>query len=101
MNSTPENTSAPSAPPRENPLLLNDITGAVVEGREVVELKSMEKLAPVHSKQVLTSLRLMIVEPVNALSRQRFIWLGCEFRSLHEADSESGSTGRSRKSCGK
>ena len=52
------------------------MTGAVVEGRVVVELKSMEKLAPVHSKQVLTSLRLMIVEPVNALSRQHFIWLG-------------------------
>jgi hypothetical protein len=34
------------------------MTGAVVEGRVVVELKSMEKRAPVHSKQVLTSLRL-------------------------------------------
>ena len=34
------------------------MTGAVVESRVVVELKSMEKLAPVHSKQVLTSLRL-------------------------------------------
>ncbi len=118
MNSTPENTSASSAPLRENPLLLDDITGAtveaalkihmelgpgllesvyevvlaralekrgfhverqkvirfeydgmvfeegfrtdlLVEGRVVVELKSVEKLAPVHSKQVLTYLRLM------------------------------------------
>jgi GxxExxY protein len=31
----------------------------LVEGRVVVELKSVEKLAPVHSKQVLTYLRLM------------------------------------------
>lgn len=30
-----------------------------VEGRVIVELKSVEKLAPVHSKQVLTYLRLM------------------------------------------
>lgn len=30
-----------------------------VEGRVVVELKSVEKLAPVHSKQVLTYLRLL------------------------------------------
>jgi iron complex transport system substrate-binding protein len=118
MNSTPENTSASSAPPRENPFLLDDITGAIVdaalkihmelgpgllesvyeavlaralekrgfqverqnvirfeydgmvfdegfrtdllvEGRVIVELKSVEKLAPVHSKQVLTYLRLM------------------------------------------
>ena len=124
MNSTPENTSASSAssasyaPPRENPFLLDDITGVIVdtalkihmelgpgllesvyeavlarslekrgfhverqkvirfeydgmvfdegfrtdllvEGRVIVELKSVEKLAPVHSKQVLTYLRLM------------------------------------------
>ncbi|MDR2243836.1 MAG: GxxExxY protein [Burkholderiales bacterium] len=31
----------------------------VVEDRVVVEIKSVEKLAPVHSKQVLTYLRLM------------------------------------------
>jgi iron complex transport system substrate-binding protein len=31
----------------------------LVEDRVVVELKSVEKLAPVHSKQVLTYLRLM------------------------------------------
>jgi GxxExxY protein len=30
----------------------------LVEGRVVVELKSVEKIAPVHSKQVLTYLRL-------------------------------------------
>lgn len=33
-------------------------TDLLVEGRVVVELKSVEKLAPVHSKQVLTYLRL-------------------------------------------
>jgi len=31
----------------------------LVEGRVIVELKSVEKLAPVHSKQLLTYLRLM------------------------------------------
>ncbi|MBU4470936.1 MAG: GxxExxY protein [Desulfobacteraceae bacterium] len=31
----------------------------LVDGRVVVELKSLEKLAPVHSKQLLTYLRLM------------------------------------------
>jgi iron complex transport system substrate-binding protein len=31
----------------------------LVEGTVVVELKSVEKLAPVHSKQVLTYLRLL------------------------------------------
>lgn len=31
----------------------------LVEGRVVVELKSVEKLAPVHAKQVLTYLRLL------------------------------------------
>jgi len=31
----------------------------LVEGRVFAELKSVEKLAPVHSKQVLTYLRLM------------------------------------------
>ncbi len=31
----------------------------LVEGRVIVELKSLEKLAPVHSKQLLTYLRLM------------------------------------------
>ena len=31
----------------------------LVEGGLIVELKSMERLAPVHSKQVLTYLRLM------------------------------------------
>ena len=31
----------------------------LVEGRVVVELKSVEKLAPVHSKQLLTYLRLL------------------------------------------
>ncbi len=34
-------------------------TDLLVESRVVVELKSVEKLAPVHSKQVLTYLRLM------------------------------------------
>jgi iron complex transport system substrate-binding protein len=34
----------------------------VVEGRVVVELKSVESLAPVHSKQLLTYLRLMRLE---------------------------------------
>ena len=34
-------------------------TDLLVEGRVVVELKSVEKLAPVHSKQLLTYLRLM------------------------------------------
>ena len=34
-------------------------TDLLVEGRVVVELKSVEKLAPVHCKQVLTYLRLM------------------------------------------
>jgi iron complex transport system substrate-binding protein len=34
-------------------------TDLLVEGRVVVELKSVEKLAPVHSKQILTYLRLM------------------------------------------
>jgi iron complex transport system substrate-binding protein len=33
-------------------------TDLLVEGRVIVELKSVEKLAPVHSKQVLTYLRL-------------------------------------------
>ena len=31
----------------------------LIDGRVIVELKSVEKLAPVHSKQVLTYLRLM------------------------------------------
>jgi iron complex transport system substrate-binding protein len=31
----------------------------LAEGRVVVELKSVEQLAPVHSKQLLTYLRLM------------------------------------------
>ena len=34
-------------------------TDLIVESRVVVELKSVEKLAPVHSKQLLTYLRLM------------------------------------------
>ena len=34
----------------------------VVEARVVVELKSVERLAPVHSKQLLTYLRLMRLE---------------------------------------
>ena len=34
----------------------------VVEGRVVVEIKSVERLAPVHSKQLLTYLRLMRLE---------------------------------------
>ncbi len=34
-------------------------TDLLVEGRVVIELKSVENLAPVHSKQVLTYLRLM------------------------------------------
>ena len=38
----------------------------LVEGRVVVELKSVEKVAPVHSKQLLTYLRLMNV-PVGLL----------------------------------
>jgi len=36
-------------------LKLDDITGTIV----VVELKSVEKLAPVHGKQLLTYLRLL------------------------------------------
>jgi GxxExxY protein len=31
----------------------------LIEGRVVVELKSVEKVAPVHAKQVLTFLRLL------------------------------------------
>lgn len=31
----------------------------VIEGQVIVELKSVEKLAPVHSKQLLTYMRLM------------------------------------------
>jgi GxxExxY protein len=34
-------------------------TDLLIEGRVIVELKSVEKLAPVYSKQVLTYLRLM------------------------------------------
>ena len=34
----------------------------VVEARVIVELKSVERLAPVHSKQLLTYLRLMRLE---------------------------------------
>ena len=34
-------------------------TDLIVESRVIVELKSVEKLAPVHSKQLLTYLRLM------------------------------------------
>ncbi len=34
-------------------------TDLLVDGCVVVELKSVEKLAPVHSKQILTYLRLM------------------------------------------
>lgn len=34
-------------------------TDLLVEGGVIVELKSIERLAPVHSKQVLTYLRLM------------------------------------------
>jgi GxxExxY protein len=34
-------------------------TDLLIENRVVVELKSLEKLAPVHSKQLLTYLRLM------------------------------------------
>ena len=34
-------------------------TDLLVEGRVIVELKSVEKLAPVHSKQLLTYLRLV------------------------------------------
>ena len=34
-------------------------TDLIVDGRVVVELKSVEKLAPVHGKQLLTYLRLM------------------------------------------
>ena len=34
----------------------------VVEGRAVIEIKSVELLAPVHSKQLLTYLRLMHLE---------------------------------------
>ncbi len=34
-------------------------TDLLIEGRVIVELKSVEKLAPVHSKQLLTYLRLM------------------------------------------
>lgn len=118
MNPNYDDNSALSASPRETPLRLDDITGAIVdaalkihselgpgllesvyeavlaralerrgfrverqkvirfeydemvfeegfrtdllvEGRVVVELKSVESLAPVHSKQLLTYLRLM------------------------------------------
>ncbi len=38
----------------------------LVEGRLIVEVKSVEKLAPVHAKQVLTYLRLMN-QPVGLL----------------------------------
>jgi len=38
----------------------------VIEGLVIVELKSLEKLAPVHSKQLLTYLRLMSL-PVGLL----------------------------------
>ncbi len=38
----------------------------LVEGRLIVELKSVEQLAPVHSKQVLTYLRIMD-QPVGLL----------------------------------
>jgi GxxExxY protein len=38
----------------------------LVEGRVIVELKSVEKLAPVHSKQLLTYLRLL-KQPVGLL----------------------------------
>src|SRR4051794_7413482 len=41
-------------------------TDLLVEGRVVVELKSVENLAPVHGKQVLTYLRLMSL-PVGLL----------------------------------
>jgi iron complex transport system substrate-binding protein len=34
-------------------------TDLLIEGRVVVEIKSVENLAPVHSKQLLTYLRLM------------------------------------------
>jgi GxxExxY protein len=34
----------------------------IVDGRVLVELKSVEKLTPVHSKQVLTYLRLLNLE---------------------------------------
>jgi GxxExxY protein len=34
-------------------------TDLLIENRVIVELKSVEKLAPVHSKQLLTYLRLM------------------------------------------
>ena len=34
-------------------------TDLLIDSRVVVELKSVEKLAPVHSKQLLTYLRLM------------------------------------------
>ena len=34
-------------------------TDLIVDGRVIVELKSVEKLAPVHGKQLLTYLRLM------------------------------------------
>jgi iron complex transport system substrate-binding protein len=38
----------------------------LVDGRVIVELKSVEELAPVHSKQVLTYLRLLN-QPVGLL----------------------------------
>lgn len=34
-------------------------TDLLIEGKVIVELKSVEKLAPIHSKQLLTYLRLM------------------------------------------
>lgn len=44
----------------------------VVEGRLVIEIKSVERTAPVHAKQLLTYLRLM-EEPVGLLMN-----FGCE-----------------------
>jgi iron complex transport system substrate-binding protein len=44
----------------------------VVEGRLVIEIKSLERLAPVHAKQLLTYIRLM-EQPVGLLMN-----FGCE-----------------------
>lgn len=56
----------------------------LVEDRVLVELKSVEKLAPVHSKQVLTYLRLMNL-PVSLLINFGATTLK---EDLHRIDSE-------------
>ena len=61
------------------PITFDDITipdafraDLIVEGRLIIEIKSLERLAPVHSKQLLTYLRLM-EQPLGLLMN-----FGCE-----------------------